>query len=147
MISADTGWRLAVDIGQFVLTGAIGIYVYFASQSQARREALERLANRLDQRIDSHDARLITAESGLLHTSTRENCANHQGQINALRQLVDERPSHDDLKRAHARIDKLSELVARIDGRLDGIDRNLGGIDRNINLIIEQLLDNAGGRP
>lgn len=140
-------WKLLVDTGQFALTGAVGAYVYFANQSQARREALERLANRLDQRLDVHDGRLQNAEGGLLHAATREHCANQNGQLLALRQLVEERPTHEDLGRIHARVDKLSEVIARIDGRLDGIERGLGGIDRNISLIIEQLLDASGGRP
>ncbi|AFL75383.1 hypothetical protein [Thiocystis violascens] len=147
MLASDTAWKLAIDLGQFVLTGAIGVYVYFANQAQARREALERLASRLDQRLDVHDTRLIAAESGVSHASSRESCALHTGQLNALRQLIDERPGHEDLKRVHARVDKLAELVARIDGRLEGIDRNLNGIDRNLQLIIEQLLDASGGRP
>lgn len=144
-LGPDSVWKLAVDLGQFALTGIVGIYVYWSSQAQARREALERLANRLDQRLDSQDGRLLVAESQLGHTSNREQCAVHLGQMQALRQQVEALPSHDDIKHAHGRIDRLGEAVSRIEGQLQGIDRSLAGIDRQLQLIIEQLLDHPPG--
>jgi hypothetical protein len=130
-------WKLWVDIGQFALTGLVAFFVWLTRQSQVNRDAISRLSGDLDERIDQGEARLIRLEAAQRSVPDSTQCAEHMRRIAEVEASVRHLPGQDDIKRIHARIDRSSELVAKVDGRLDGIERNL-------QLIIEQLLDQSG---
>lgn len=125
-------WRIAVDVAQFVATSAVAVYVYFASHAQARREALERLENRLDQRLDELDSQLTSIDSRVGNSPTLELCAVHRGRVDTVERLLAELPGHDAMNRVHARIDEVSALASEVRGRLTGIERTLDTISQHL---------------
>lgn len=119
MLSID-GWKIWVDVGQFALTTVIAGYVAWSKHVQVSRDALAALSIRLDERMDLIDSRMGEGHARLAVVAE------------TLRHV----PGHDDMKRAHERIDKVTELTAEVCGRLSGIERQLA-------LISQHLLDGS----
>lgn len=141
MMEQEAIWRLAVDVGQFLLTGVVAVYVYWVKRDQARRETLERLEGTLSGRLDELHTRMTQAEGALSSTVDTSLCAQQSGRVAMLERLIGERPGHDDMKRVHQRIDETSAIASDVRGRLAGIERSL-------EMITEHLLrTRTGGAP
>jgi hypothetical protein len=128
--------RIWIDVGQFVLMGAVSAYVYWTNRAQARAEVLERMERRLDQRLDELDLRLTRIDAGVHNAPSLEVCAAHRGRVDMIERLMSERPGHEDMKRVHARIDEVSTIVGEVRGRLTGIEHSL-------EMITQHLLDQS----
>lgn len=57
--------KLLIDIAQFVITGAIGIYLYLDRKHEQTTKRISQLETDLDDRLDSHAGRLATIEAQL----------------------------------------------------------------------------------
>ena len=64
--------KIWVDIAQFVLTGAIGVWLYLDRRYDRTQEQIDQLASHIDSRLDDHAQRLSGLESaergGVRHT-------------------------------------------------------------------------------
>jgi hypothetical protein len=121
--------RLYWDISQFVLTGAVGVYVYLSQRAQVRREALAKLEDDIDGHLDKIDKRLGKIEEHVEYAPTPSMCAATHSRIAVLEESIRRGPNDADIKRLHARIDDAAQGLAALRGELSGITRLLTTID------------------
>lgn len=136
-IEAD--WvRIGVDVGQFVATGAVGIYVWLSDRAKARASVLREMERDIDGRLDGIGQRLARIE-----TQTQANdpgrCAQQVSRIATLEEQARHAPNKGDLERAHARMDVIAEGLAELRG---GIVR----IEHQLNMLSEHLLNHPRAR-
>lgn len=123
-------WRLYWDIAQFALTGAIGVYVYFSRNGQARRDALEAMENSIEKRLDTVTDRLGMMESKLAYTPDPATCGAAHARLVTLETQVTAGVNAEDLKRVHMRVDAVAEAVADVRGTLRRIERTMDMINQ-----------------
>lgn len=99
-----------IDLAQFALTALIGAWFYLERKRDKTDELIGTLRTDHDSRLDDHSIRIARLE-------TSEKSA----------------PSHDDMKRIHARIDELNGGVKRLEGESSAQTRIL-------NLVYESLV-------
>jgi hypothetical protein len=121
--------RLYWDVAQFLLTGAVGIYVYLSQRAQVRREALSKLEDDIDGHLDAIQARLGKIEAHVQYAPTPAMCGAVHAKIAVLEESVKRGPNDDDIKRLHMRIDDAAQGLAALRGELSGITRLLTTID------------------
>ena len=129
MLGTDE-WRLISDIGQIVLTGAIGVYVWWSQRSQARTDALDAMERSMDVRLDGIGDRLGRMETKLAHAPEPATCAAAHVRMAALEARVATGVGPDDIKRVHMRVDTVSEAVADVRGTLRRIERTMDMINQ-----------------
>lgn len=129
-------WKLWVDIGQFALTGLVAFFVWLTRQSQVNRDAITRLSVALDERLDRVESRVLEADVSLRAVPTTTQCLEHVRRISQVEETLRHIPGHEDMKRVHARIDAVTELVSEVRGRL-------GGIERMLDMISQHLIDQS----
>ncbi len=122
--------RLYWDMAQFTATAAVGIYVYFSQRSQARREALVAMERRVDESLDALGSRLGRIELRLATAPEQSTCAAAHVRMAALETRVAGGVTVEDIKRAHMRIDTVSEAVADLRGTLRRIERTMDMINQ-----------------
>lgn len=110
-----TAWKFWLDVLQVVFTAAIGIYVWVSNRTAVNTKRIAKLEGDLDERLDEQEVRLTRVEEALRHA-----------------------PTHEDLKRIHARIDDVASGVSLVSGKI-------GETTRTLTLIHEHLL-NGGKR-
>lgn len=125
-------YRLGVDVGQFVVTGAVGLYVWFVQREQVRREALQRLESDVDTRLDDIVTRLTKIEGHTAQAPSWQACAAQHTRIAVLEQSMREGVKSADVGRVHARIDEVAEGLAGLRGELTGMQRLLHAIDQHL---------------
>lgn len=103
----DFWWKVAIT----VLNAGFCIYMYLVTRNRVTNERITTLQENVDTRLDDHSDRLARIEQDALHA-----------------------PTHEDLKRIHARIDETAKSMARIEGEFAGTNHTL-------NLIHEYLLN------
>ena len=117
--------KMWIDLGQFIITGMIGVYLWWErnnDRTQSRIEGLKedvgarlkRLEIDSDTRMDDHSARLAKIET-----------------------RVDQLPGHEHLGDLHDRINDMARGVNLLTGELSGVKTTL-------NLIHQHLLN--GGK-
>lgn len=121
--------RLYWDIAQFAMTGAVGLYVYFAQRAQVRREALSKLEEDIDGHLEAINKRLSRIESHVEYSPTPSMSAATHARLAVLEESVRRGPSDEDIKRLHTRIDDAAQGLAALRGELSGIARLLTTID------------------
>jgi hypothetical protein len=121
--------RLYWDIAQFAMTGAVGLYVYFAQREQVRREALSKLEDDIDGHLASIQRRLGAIEAHVQYAPSPATYAATHSRIAVLEESVRRGPSDDDIKRLHARVDDAAQGLAALRGELSGVTRLLTAID------------------
>ena len=55
--------KTAIDIGQFVITGAIGGWLYIDRKNDRTNERIDKLETDMDGRLDDHSTRLAAIEA------------------------------------------------------------------------------------
>lgn len=121
--------RLYWDIAQFVMTGSVGVYVYFSQRAQVRREALSKLEDDIDGHLDKINSRLGKIEAHVQYGPTPAMCASSHSRIAVLEEAIRRGPNDDDIKRLHSRVDDTAQGLAALRGELSGITRLLTTID------------------
>jgi hypothetical protein len=115
--------KFAVDIGQFVLMGGIGFYVYISNKNDTTNSSINRLREESDKRLD-----------------------NHADRISKLEGLVENMPTHDDLGELHTRINKVSEQSASLIEKTDGQTEILRAMRETVRDIQKFLLDQSNNK-
>lgn len=103
--------KIWVDVGQFLITGAIGVYLWWERQSDSTRQRIDSLETDVDARLDNQGMRLSRVEA-----------------------KVDQLPSHEDIGDLHARINDVARGMNTMSGEMSGIKTTL-------NLIHQHLLN------
>ena len=142
--------KIWVDVGQTVLTLGLTYLLWTVKQHQASRESIAALAElqraalhaaeqRLDERVDGLDTRLVQVETSLRLGPSPTSCAAHIQGVAVVQETLRHLPGHEDMKRVHQRIDGVSDIVSEVRGRLQGIERGL-------TILHEYFMENGGAR-
>lgn len=123
------------------LLSAIGSLLWAAGRSLLNqygallRDQLSEHRSESNKRHEQIVRRLDAFEAALDEDATR---------ITRLEHAVETAPSHDDLKRIHARIDKVIDDVGSLSGDIKGLAEKVGGMSGTLALIHEFMLHNGG---
>ncbi len=77
--------KIWVDVAQFLITGAIGIYIYLVNKGDATNHRITTLAESHDARLDDHRNRIARIEEALKHMPTHDDLANIRSDIASLK--------------------------------------------------------------
>ena len=130
-----TQWQLAWDIAQFSLTGIVGIYVYLSQREQVRRDALARLENDVDARLEELHTALAKIEAKLETQPTWSKCSAQHQRIAVLEEAFKGAMKSADLGRVHARIDEIDKGLAELRGEVKASTHLLQTIDHHLRQI------------
>lgn len=121
---------LIVNALQFLITGAIGFYVYIANKNRVTNERVTAIK-------DGIDARLISIE-----TDIDNKLENHGSRITGVETTVRHLPTTRD-------ISELRNMVADVSGKLSGVTSEVSGIhnllkplQESVNRINDYLMSN-----
>jgi hypothetical protein len=98
-------WQFAWSVGQSLLTGAIGLYIYFSQREQVRRTALDSLENDVDGRLDLISDRLTKIEERMSTNPGWQRCQAEGQRLAVLEEAFRGAIKSADLGRVHQRID------------------------------------------
>lgn len=85
--------KITLQIVNMIATFGVGIYVWISTQDKVTNKRITDLEEKVDDRIDSYAERMARVEQDQRHA-----------------------PTHDDLKRLHARIDQIDQRLSRMEG-------------------------------
>ena len=113
--------RLGVQVGQFVLTSAVGFYVYLTNRDRVTNERISKLETDLDTRMDAHAQRITAVEEAAKHA-----------------------PTHEDLGRIYDQITATRRDISDTKAAVAGVQSGMSALERNTALITEYLV--KGGK-
>lgn len=85
--------KIWLQVINMLATFGVGIYVWISTQDKVTNKRITDLEEKVDGRIDTYAERIARVEQDLRHA-----------------------PTHDDIKRIHARIDAIDQRLSRIEG-------------------------------
>jgi len=77
--------KIWVDVAQFLITGAIGVYIYLVNKGDATNERISNLAEDHDERLDDHQQRISRVEEALKHMPTHDDLSGIKADIASLK--------------------------------------------------------------
>ena len=86
-------FKIALQVINMIATFGVGIYVWISTQDKVTNKRISDLEDKVDGRIDNYAERIARVEQDLSHA-----------------------PTHEDLKRLHARIDQIDQRLSRMEG-------------------------------
>lgn len=104
-----TAAKFWLDFINFILTLAIGLYVYIATRHRVTNERIGEMERDVDTKLDLHSDRLARLETAM-----------------------ERAPTHEDLKRIHERIDQAVKELAAIGGEFKGVAKALQLIQQHL---------------
>ena len=57
--------KIWIDVGQFLITGAIGVYIYLVNKNDATNKRIAKVERDSDLRLDDHEGRITTMEAAM----------------------------------------------------------------------------------
>jgi hypothetical protein len=112
--------KLWIDLAQFILTGAIGVYMYLVRKNDATLARVAKLEQKADERLDQHAAAI----------------AELKGASSA-------RPTHGDMDRLRAEISGVKEAVASLQAENEGQTRLMKAMSANVDRMADWLVQRA----
>lgn len=94
--------KLLFQVLQFIITGAIGVYVYLTAKNRVTNERIGKLEKDLDGKLDDHGERIAHLEAH-----------------------AEQAVTHDDLGKVYEKINAVDVKVSAQGGKIDGIDANV----------------------
>lgn len=94
--------KLAFQVVQFILTGAIGVYVYLTNKNKVTNDRISAFETDVDKKFDDHGQRITRVET-----------------------LVGNVPSHSDLADLHEKINEVAGSMQQLRGEFSGAVRTL----------------------
>lgn len=128
-------WALSWDVAQFVLTGIVAVYVYWSQREQVRRDALTRLENDVDSRLDQVSAALTKIEAKLEHYPTWSKCSVEHQRVAVLEEAFKGAVKASEISRVHQRIDALDSALSELRGEMRASTHLLQTIDQHLRQI------------
>lgn len=122
-------WQFAWNVGQSLLTGAIGLYIYFSQREQVRRVALDSLESDVDGRLDQIGNRLTQIEAKMTEAPRSSRCLAEGQRIATLEEAVRGAVKTSDLALVNRSIAAVDKEVAELRGEVKGIQHLLQTID------------------
>ena len=126
-------WQFLWNVGQSLLTMAVGVYIWFSQREQVRREALVGLEHDVDDRLDEINGRLTKIEAKMGEAPRSSHCMVESQRIATLEEALRGGLKVADLARIHARIDQVDKELAELRGETKGVLRQLNNIETLLN--------------
>jgi hypothetical protein len=95
-------WKFAFQIAQFLLTGALGIYVHLTNKDKVTNDRIGTMEKAQNDTNLSHSSRLAKLEANA---------------INA--------PTHTHLSEVHEKVNEVAMCMSRLEGEVSGMARTV----------------------
>lgn len=125
-------WQFVWNVGQSLLTGAIGLYIYLSQREQVRRVALDSLESDVDGRLDQIDGRLTKIEANMTASPRASHCMAESQRIATLEEALRGAVKATDLAMVNRSIAAVDKEVAELRGEVKGINHLLQTIDQHL---------------
>ena len=112
--------KLWIDVGQFVLTGGIGIYIYLVRKNDATVARVEKLEKVVDRRLDDHSKAIAEL------TGARAS-----------------QPTHADMAILRGEVTSVREAVAKLQAETEGQTRLMKAMGANVDRMADWLVQRA----
>lgn len=122
-------WQFLWNVGQSLLTMAVGVYIWFSQREQVRREALVGLEHDVDDRLDEINGRLTKIEAKMGEAPRSSHCMVESQRIATLEETLRGAVKNTDLAQVHRSIAVVDKEVAELRGEVKGIQHLLQTID------------------
>jgi len=130
-------YKFYLDIAQFAMTGALGVYVWISTRARVNQKRFRELEKSVEQKISGDDVQAMLDQQlpdctePLSHLRAVEAIAARLGTE------IRDRPQHQDLAKIGRDLSQIYSKVALLEGRFEGIDRLT-------NLLNEFMLNQGG---
>lgn len=94
--------KIWIDVAQFLITGAIGIYIYLINKNDATNRRIAKVEKDTDTRLDNHASRIAKLE----------------GAIEVL-------PTHQDMNQLNNKVGSLARETSQQTGMLEGLTKQV----------------------
>ena len=101
--------KIWVDIAQFAITGAIGVYIYLINRGDATNRRISDLEKSHDERLDHHQSRISKLEEALEHMPTHNDLSGLKTDIASLKSET--HGQTELLKRLEATVSRISDWL------------------------------------
>lgn len=101
--------KIWVDIAQFAITGAIGVYIYLVNRGDATNRRIDNLEKSHDDRLDKHGSRISKIEEALKHMPTHDDLSGIKTDIASLKSET--HGQTELLKRLEATVGRISDWL------------------------------------
>lgn len=125
-------WQFVWNVGQSLLTGAIGLYIYFSQREQVRRVALDNLERDVDGRLDLIGNRLTQIEAKMTEAPRSSRCLAEGQRIATLEEAMRSAIKGADLAQVNIRIEHVNKELAELRGETKGVLRTLQNIEETL---------------
>lgn len=130
-------WIFAFNVFQFLLSSALGIYVWWSNREKVTAARFQQLEKEVAERVSRADLKAASLQRD-------EQCAAHMREFkaleqanNALRLEVGKLPDRKEVKELSDSMRVLTEKIGNLGGRMDGVNRA-------VDLINEFLIEQGG---
>ena len=80
--------KMAIDLGQFLVTGGIGIWLYIIRKNDTTNERVSALEADVDKRLDDHNTRLARVEAVQRNAVTQQEMSKLSSELSATTMLL-----------------------------------------------------------
>lgn len=115
-----TTWRFWFDVFQFVLTAAVGLYVWLSTRERVTRSRIEKMEREMRMEIKTIDEKAVSKVTKLGERLTSVESAGASA------------PNHSDLSKIHDRINDVSASVSTIAGEMKSMRRGVDLIHQHL---------------
>lgn len=148
-LGVDPDWaKVAVDVGQFLLLGAVGLHQWVIARDRVRTEQISALEADVDGKLDDHASRLDHIEERVQHLPGHALCASHMERLSRLEERFSHTPGRADLEKVYRTINPLRESVAALRSDMAAMREALTEIRRGVSVLTDALMrhnDRSGG--
>jgi len=143
----DPGWaKVAVDLAQFGILGAIGIYQWVVSKDRVRRDQIATLEDEIARIGHDHDLQLARLESHIDANPTGKECTMQSARISRLEEQIKHMPGTREIKALYDRLNPLAESMSALRAQATAHGEALQDIKRGLSVLNESLIRREEGR-
>ncbi|WP_321276935.1 hypothetical protein [Thiomicrorhabdus indica] len=117
-------WKFWMAVANFIGTIVLAAYIFVTNRSRVNTGRIDKLEQHTDHRIDK------------LEKHVQQHITDHDKRLERVEERNKHMPTHEDLKQVHEKINRVSDGVSAINGRLGSMDKNL--------TMIQEFLMNEG---
>ena len=124
--------KFAFQVIQFLLTGAIGVYVWLSNADKVNNDRIVKLESGMEDKIDDHATRMATLEQIVKSEPTHADLSGILSRLSSLETLSESSPTHHDIAKVYETLNSLAMTVNQLVGE------NRGQSD-TLKLILNQI--------
>ncbi len=128
-------WIFAFNVFQFLLSSALGIYVWWSNREKVTAARFQQLEKEVAERISKADLKAASLQRDEQCTAHKKELKDLEKAYNALHLEVGKLPDRKEVKELHDSIRDLTGLIGKLGGRMEGVNR---AVDLMNEFLIEQ---------